>query len=162
MNIVIPIEQFNINNVFYQKAIKNTVMTDSNFIRIIYSDDICTYNGISLEFNLPITHIDKSFNKFKCYFDKQESEIVNYICNLENEIINNCNCNKQPMLRISEQFKNGAFKVLNMNNTNNTNNTNMNNNSNYKKFIIKISGLWTNDADYGLTYKFLECGNNII
>ena len=155
MNLAIPINQFNINSVFFQEAIKNTIMDDSNFIRIIYSNDICTFNGICLEFNLHITNVDKSFNKFKCMFDNVLSNnIIQSISKMEYDIISKYNINntgKQPAFRISDQIKNGIIKVLSINNNNN--NTVAHN----ATFMIKISGLWSNDLEYGLTYKFTQC-----
>lgn len=147
MNIAIPIEEFNIHHVFFQEAIKNTIMNDSNFIRVIYSNDLCILNGICLEFTLPILHIDKSFNKYKCTFDNQLScDIIKLINNLESDILNKyANKSKLPVYRISEQFKNNIIKVTNVNNCN------------LNKFLIKISGLWLTELEYGLTYKFSHC-----
>ena len=151
MNLAIPTDQFNIDNVFFQEAIKNTIMTDSHFIRIIYSDELFMLNGICLEFTLPIISIDKSFNKFKCTFDKQLSNVViKAIYKAEYDIIMKCsekNKNKTPIFRISDQLKNGVIKVINL----------CNSPTNNKKFIIKISGIWSNDLEYGLTYKFTQC-----
>ena len=91
MNLAIPADHFNINNVFFQEAIKNTIMTDSNFIRIIYSDALVMLNGICLEFTLPIVYVDKSFNKFKCNFDKQQNQsIIQAICKAEYDILMKC------------------------------------------------------------------------
>jgi len=159
MNLAIPTEQFNIQNVFFQEAIKNTIMTDSNFIRIIYSDASIMQNGICLEFTLPIANVDKSFNKFKCNFDKQMNHnIIQTICKAEYDILMKCsekNTNKTPIYRITEQLRNGVVKVINLAAPNSATN------SNNKKFIIKISGIWVNDLEYGLTYKFSQCGNGI-
>ena len=155
MNIAIPVNQFNINNVFFQEAIKNTIMDDSNFIRIIYSDDICIFNGICLEFVLHITHVDKSFNKFKCNFDNMLSNnIIQTISKIEYDIISkynmimnmNISMSKQPVFRISDQIKNESIKVLSINNS-----------THKATFMIKISGLWSNELEYGLTYKFTQC-----
>ena len=157
MNIAIPVNQFNINNVFFQDAIKNTIMDDSNFIRIIYSDDICTFNGLCLEFNLHITNVDKSFNKIKFTFDnKLSNNIIQIISKIEYDIISKYdinNMNKEPVLRINDQLKHGIIKVLQPNKCQ-LNNINAIYN---KKFIVKISGLWSNELEYGLTYKFIQC-----
>lgn len=152
MNIAIPINEFNINNVFFQEAIKNTIMDNSNFIRIIYSNDICTFNGICLEFVLHITHVDKAFNKYKYTFDNLLSNnIIQSISKLEYDILSKYNIinntNKQPTFRISEQIKNGIIKVLSINN---------NTVEHKSTFMIKVSGLWSNDLEYGLTYKFTQ------
>ena len=170
MNIAIPTVQFNINNIFFQEAIKNTIMPDSNFFRIIYSDALMMLNGICLEFTLPIMYIDKSFNKFKCNFDKQLNHtLIQTICKAEYDILTKCsekNINKIPIYRISEQLRNGVIKVMNLSPTTNSttiNSTTINSTTNNvnKKFIIKISGIWSNDFEYGLTYKFSHCGNGI-
>ena len=49
MNINVPIDKFDINNIFYSEKIKNTVMPDSYFIRIIYSNSLFTLNGVYLK-----------------------------------------------------------------------------------------------------------------
>lgn len=162
MNLAILTDQFNINNIFFQEPIKNTIMSDSNFIRIIYSDGLMMLNGICLEFTLPIIYVDKSFNKFKCNFDKQLNHtLIQSICKVEFDILAKCsekNTNKNPIYRISDQLRNGLIKVINLSTQNMTNSNSTNNN---KKFIIKISGIWSNNFEYGLTYKFTQCGNGI-
>lgn len=154
MNIAIPIQQFTINNVFFQEPIKNTIMNDSSFIRIVYSDELCMLNGICIAFTLPIIHIDKSFNKYRCTFDNQLSSIIIETINkIELSIINKLNIkNKQPSFRIADQLKNGLIKVSNMTN----NMANISNTNNHKTFIIKISGVWSTSTEYGMTYKFTQ------
>ena len=51
--------------------------------------------------------------------------------------------NKTPQLKINEQFNNGNIKVFEdiCNNTECT-------------FVLKISGVWETQYNYGLTYKF--------
>jgi hypothetical protein len=144
MNIAIPLEQFNINNVFFQDAIKNTIMNDSNFIRVIYSNELLMINGLCLEFNLPILHVDKSFNKYKCTFDnKLANTTIQNINKLEYDILSKYEFkDKQAVCRINEQLKNNMIKVTNINNPN------------INTFLIKISGIWCTELEYGLTYKF--------
>ena len=152
MNIAVPINGFNINNVFFQESIKNTIMDNSSFSRVIYSTDFFICNGICIEFNVPVLNIDKSFNKYKCIFDIQNNyNLIQTLNNIENEIISKYNIkNKIPMFRISEQLKNGYIKVAVINNINVS--TSLQN----IKFIIKISGIWSNETEYGLTYKFIQ------
>jgi len=160
MNIAIPTEQFNIHNVFFQEAIKNTIMADSNFFRIIYSDSLIMLNGICVEFTLPIIYVDKSFNKLKCIFDKQLNHtLILSVCKMEYDILTKCsalNTNKIPIYRISDQLRNGLIKVIHLSASNTSNSANK-----HKIFIIKISGIWSNEYEYGLTYKFSQCGDSI-
>jgi hypothetical protein len=152
MNIAVPINEFKINNIFFLDAIKNTIMDNSRFSRIIYSNEFFTGNGIYIEFNMPLLNIDKSFNKYKCIFDsKTNYNLIETITKIENQIISKYNfTNKIPMFRISEQLKNNYIKVTIINNINvDTYLQNI-------KFIIKISGIWSNELEYGLTYKFIQ------
>ena len=48
MNVVTTIDNYHINNVFFSDPIKNTVINDSDFVRIIYSNDEVVLNGIYL------------------------------------------------------------------------------------------------------------------
>lgn len=152
MNIAVPINEFNINNVFFQDSIKNTIMDNSQFSRLVYSSEIFAGSGICIDFNIPISNIDKSFNKYKCIFDNQNNyNLIKTITKIENEILSKCNfTDKIPMFRISEQLKNGYIKVAIINNVNIV--SYLQN----LRFIIKISGLWSNEMEYGLTYKFIQ------
>ena len=52
MYIVLDLEDININNVFYQEKVKNTVMENSNFLRVVYSNEYFALNGIFIKFNI--------------------------------------------------------------------------------------------------------------
>ena len=61
MNIVKRIDQFDENNCFFCEPIKNNVMSDGNFIRIIYSTHNLTLNGIYLLLTLNDISCEKYF-----------------------------------------------------------------------------------------------------
>ena len=46
MNVVLDIDDFKLENVFFQDSVKNTVMDNSDFIRTLYSTELFTINGI--------------------------------------------------------------------------------------------------------------------
>ena len=48
MNIVKNIEQYDENNVYFFDPIKNNIMNDGTFIRILYSTENFMLNGIYL------------------------------------------------------------------------------------------------------------------
>jgi len=155
MNVILELDQFDVNNVYFQESVKNTIMDNSNFIRVIYSNSVFMLNGIFIKFNLNIIHVEKSFNKFKCIFDKQRNtnEIV-AISTIEKDLLSKINiANKKPIYRISEQLTNGFIKIF-------IDNNKLFNNNNQHEFILKISGVWENESDYGITYKFIEEGDD--
>ena len=141
MNIVLPLEAFDINNVFYQEQVKNTVMDNSQFIRLVYSDSSLILNGIYLQFTLNVSNVERSFNKFKCTFNKSTSQsTILALSAIEHELLLKANVaqGKIAVHRVSEQLANGFLKVFK---------------GNSDQFVIKIYGIWENDTEYGLTYK---------
>lgn len=154
MNVVLGLEQFDVNNVYFQESVKNTIMDNSNFIRVIYSNSLFMLNGIFIKFNLNILYTEKSFNKFKCVFDKQRNTTeMLAISTIEKELLSKIHIvNKKPINRITEQLTNGYIKIF-------IDNNKLYNNNNQHEFILKISGIWENETDYGITYKFIEEGD---
>lgn len=147
MYIVLELKDFNINNIFFQERIKNTVMDNSNFLRVVYSNDLFVLNGLFVKFNLNLHAIEKSFNKYKCLFDiKQHNDIIVQLSQIEQYIMRRYEFdNKTPVHRISEQLNNGFLKIFNEAILKEEN-----------EFILKIYGIWETDFEYGLTYKFID------
>ena len=63
MNVVIKEEQFNLTNVYYTEPIQNIIMDNSQFVKIVYSNEDVMMNGIYLLVDLK--HINK-----ESYFKK--------------------------------------------------------------------------------------------
>lgn len=145
MNIVKTFEQYNTDFVYFCEPIKNNIMNDGNFIRIIYSTPFFVLNGIYLFINIANTTIEKYYNKYKCNFDiEQHKEVIENIHNIEQCILKKANIsNKIPQFKIYEQLKNGNIKIF------------IDNIEKINGFALKIAGLWETDTQYGLTYKFI-------
>ena len=152
MNVALDMNEFNINNVFYQKPINNTVMEDSNFIRILYSDELITINGIFIKINLKIESIDAYYNKYRCvYQENLNREVINYIKNLESIILHNYKSRKKPSYKIKEQLDTMSIKIF----------TETNVRKIPSEFILKISGLWETSTEYRITYKFTNINRQL-
>ena len=157
MNISETIKTFNINNIFYLDPIKNTVIENSNFIRILYSNELFSLNGIYIIFNFKNIQKIIQNNKIKTTFDLNNSynlQNINFIKKLEDDLLNNNTIkNKKPYFKLKDQIIQGNLK-----NTNNNyiENKNLHYKNNEEDFILKISGIWESEMEYGLTYKILE------
>ena len=147
MNIVKTTDQYNENYVYFCEPIKNNIMNEGNFIRIIYSTPLFILNGIYVSVNICHSSIEKYYNKFKCTFDtNQHKEIIDKLRIVEEGILKKVNINgKIPQHKIYEQIKNGNIKVFSetFEKINNT-------------FLLKIAGIWETENEYGLTYKFIN------
>jgi cytochrome c biogenesis protein ResB len=147
MNIVKNINQYNEDYVFFSDPIKNNIMNNGSFIRIIYSTPYFVLNGIYLFVSIVYTSTDKYFNKFKCTFDSNKYKIIiDKIQQIESGILTKCNIrNKTPQYKITEQLKNGSIKIFS------DTIEKVNNN-----FLLKIAGVWETEYEYGVTYKFIN------
>jgi hypothetical protein len=146
MNLIKTIEQYNDNNLIFCEPIKNNIMNDGNFIRILYSTNVMVLNGIYLLINLSDISCEKYYNKFKCTFNiSNNKELIDNLKLIEEEILKKYKTNKVPSYKIYEQIKCGYIKVFS--DTGNKSNC---------PFILKISGIWEIQNNYGLTYKFFR------
>jgi hypothetical protein len=151
MNIVKTIEQYDDNNIYFCEAIKNNIMNEGSFIRILYSTNLFVMNGIYLYINLNDISIEKFYNKYKCNFNiNLNTELINNLKVIEENVLKKIIINnKIPQFKIYEQIKNGHIKVFCENNNIKISN----------QFILKISGIWETVTNYGLTYKFIKINN---
>jgi len=146
MNIVKNIDQYNEDYVYFLEPIKNNIMNNGKFIRIIYSTPLFTLNGIYIRLNINNTSIDKYYNKYKCSFDtNQYKDLIDKLRIFEEGLIKKIGIiDKIPQFKIYEQFKNGNIKVFSDASEKISNH-----------FLLKIAGVWETATEYGLTYKFL-------
>ena len=149
MNIVLTINNINIDKIYYLEPIHNTIMDNSEFIKIIYSDENIILNGIYILLSLNITSIEKIYNKIKLSYNMipYNIDILNALYNIENNILKKYKSEKKARNILQEIFSLGQIKLYPTHeNINNNNNNNL---------LLKISGIWENEKEYGLTYKLL-------
>ena len=68
INLFTTLDNIEPNNIFFQTPIKNTVIDNSLFIRIIYSNKDLVLNGVFMMVPLKICFVEKSYNKYKCSY----------------------------------------------------------------------------------------------
>ena len=127
MNLCLEIDKFRLYEIYFHESIKNTVLLNSNFIRILNCNEIFTMNGIYFIFNLDNENV----------INNQIDKLIN----IEKEILNYYNKNTIHKQKIREQLIFYLKKIKN---------------SEIKKFIIKISGIWENSNYIGITNKFID------
>jgi hypothetical protein len=145
MNLVKSINQYNEDNIYFCEPIKNNVMNEGKFIRILYSTYNLVLNGIYLLVHINDITCDKYYNKYKCNFNTlHNKDIIDNIKTIEENILRKIEIKKIPQLKIYEQLRNGNIKLFNEVN------------KSFCSFILKISGIWETQFNYGLTYKFIK------
>jgi hypothetical protein len=153
MIIAKSINQYNNNYVYFCNPIKNNIIYDGKFIRIIYSTPQLIMNGIFLHLELFNVSCEKNFNKYKYSFNiEKNNSIIEEIKNIEQQLLMKADIKiKIPQFKLYEQLISGNIKLLyeNMN-------------SNKLEMVIKISGIWETQFNYGLTFKFIQINKNIM
>ena len=147
MTLLQQITHFNIKNVFFSDPIKNNIINDSIFYRIMYSTSYICLNGILIYIPLENTIIEKNYYKYKCSFDIiYNNNIIKQIQQIEIDLLNSISSSCSdliPQYKISEQLQKGNIFFFSTNKKQNI-------------VILKISGIWSNIDSYGLTYKFIH------
>ena len=149
LNAVMPIYSFQQKYAFFNDPIPNTIIDNSVFWRITYSTNALSMNSIHVFFVLPYTHITQFYNKYKCII--QEVHLKSACIRLEESILSKLNINKQPVYNIRQQIQNGFFKMFSRKKIHGP----------YDNFkvVLKVSGVWESETEYGITYKFIDYEN---
>lgn len=144
MMSILDINEISLENIFFNKSVKNNILTNGYFTKINYSDNIIVMSGLYIKIYLQEIHYEHYYNKIKCNFSLiKNNELIEQIKNLEINIINKFIISKIPQYTLYEQLKNGNIKVYNLKNTKNS-------------FLLRVSGIWENDTHYGLTFKIIS------
>jgi len=157
MYIVLTSKNFNVSNIYFNKPIENNIIENCKFIRIGYSNKYFDINNlyINTPFIIKNTHYCNFYKKYKLIIERKENiNLIKYIENIEKNIIDKfCNLNNlKPIYKLSNQLHNDFIKLYFESKTNTIINTN---NKCNIKFKLKISGIWSNNNQAGITYKFV-------
>ena len=154
MNIALHINQLSSNNIGLLDSKSNIVMDGGKFTKINFIDSYFTMNGIFIVF--PINHFvietqnNKKNMKFQWY-STQNQDAAKELMLLENRLLDFYISNKQKdfkkKLLLKQQIETGYMKIYKENHTRyNT----------ASIYVLKISGIWENRDEIGITYKLFE------
>jgi hypothetical protein len=149
MNLVINSEDLSVKNIFFNDSIKNNVMHDSSFIRILYSNKDFVLNGISIKLTIVKENTQKNLLHNKCNEYPNNIKNINYIDDLEKYILNTYNNKKLHSYKIKEQIQYLIYKLSN-------NINHIHHSIDPVVYILKISGIWETQSTIGITNKFIS------
>jgi len=138
-------------SILFSQKIKNNILAKGYFYKIYYSDKYFTSNGLLFLFDLKDIKVDNYFNRVKCMFCSiKNKKILNFIKNLERRIIEDFNFESKfrPIYRIEEQLKNEYIKIF-------SDEKIKRGKINKIQVLLKISGIWNNEKECGITFRFL-------
>ena len=153
MKLVASLEQYDGEYLSFCDSIKNNVVNEGTYLRLIYSTPTFTMHGVHLHFTVTPISFENHHNKCKIKFDKHiHKELINKLKRIEEEVIAKSDIRgKIPHYKIFEQIGYGYVKI------------HMDGELSAPvahvvhapmKMLLKISGVWETDFNYGVTYKF--------
>ena len=148
MNVILSSNQFNKSSIYYDEPIQNIIMDHSKFIKITYSTEDVMLSGIYLSLPIKYSKYEDFYKKTRVIYDTQLNyQLLNDIYEIETMILNKYSNNSKTQKRsLRNSLNTGVIKYFSMDNKPYNNN---------KVFILKISGIWENDTEYGITYKIM-------
>ncbi len=148
MNVVLTIDQFNKSHVYYGEPIQNIVMDNSKFIKITYSTENVMCSGIYLSLPIKYSKHEQYYKKVRFTYDIAiNNNWLAKIYDIETDILNKYTSVKKPRKILYETLSNGSIKIFSNDEKPLVNNSNT--------FILKLSGIWETDIEYGVTYKLI-------
>jgi len=143
----------NLKHLYFNEPVQNSIIHDSYFIRMFYSDNDVSLTGLMIPMQLSFITISKSFNKNIIIYDLHSNEeMISNICKLETLILEKYISNssnkpfKQPVYSLLNQLKSGSIKLF----------SDIDKRKQECNIILKISGVWENLKEYGITFKFID------
>jgi hypothetical protein len=157
MNLIIELNNIKLENIIFLD-IKENIIMEGNFTKIIYSNEFFVMNGVYIDLSLNYYYIEKNMNKDYFRFNTfslNNINVIKEISNIEIQMLEYYkkmfNINNKINCLLSKQMQCGNLKIFKEFSKNVLETKN-----NEKKYILKISGIWENYNEIGITYKLLE------
>lgn len=127
MNILQDLKQINSDFIFFGDDIKNSIIENGIFTRLIYSDHYMILNCMYIL-------IDPT--------EFSHNVLIETLIELEQTILTKIEINKNAQYKIKDYLKHLSLSFMFE--------------DKLKKCILKIAGIWQTDIEYGIIFKFLE------
>ena len=153
MQLVQTLSQFAKSSIYLCSPIKNTILENGSFIRLIQSTDCCIFNSISIQVIMTHVTFEQYFNKKKCTFNPLENDYnIQQLIQIEEQLLKSVNIkNKDPVFTLKTQLEKSFIKKCYLN----CNTKQLHKHYDQIDIIFKISGIWEDDIQYGLTFRFI-------
>jgi hypothetical protein len=139
--------EFNIYNIHFLEK-KINMMMDGFFTKIMFATSFMTMNGIFI--NIPFISVTTNYSNYLSIDTEKEKEYIYRFCIMEKQILQYYlmfyNIRKTPIYNLKSQLQKGYIKYY----------RDIHGPSKDTGFYLKISGIWENHNEIGMTYKIIE------
>lgn len=154
MNVLmLPLKEITDENIFFMDSKKNILM-DGTFTKLIYMNEWFTMNGIYISLPIRVQKIEANHmtgQKHTIYFSVNDhQDLLEKIEHLEKSILDKyfpvITSSSTALYSLQHSLRMGFFKIFKESKTLSKN----------TGFALKISGIWENAKNYGLSYKIMD------
>ena len=143
---MLPLNEVNEENIYFLDSKKNILM-DGTFTKLMFMNEWFTMNGIYITFPIFVQNIEINpimGQKHTITFSvNAHLDVIEKIEAIERAILSRYGSHKVPSYNINYSLRMGVFKIYKTIHKN-------------TGFALKISGIWENANNYGLSYKIVE------
>ena len=157
MNLIL--EDIDPKCLVYHQPVRNTVMDESEFMRVGYSTQLFAMNGVYTTMYLKGEVSDSFFNKSRVSYqlDTENLEQIDNMIKMEKEVLSRAGITgREEMTKLKEQLMSKSIRVFN-NDPEGASPITCEN----PEIVVKISGVWITDRAYGLTFKFFQINRQL-
>lgn len=156
MIITLYMDDINYDYVNFLDSKENKI-TSGLFTKIIYSNSIFTMSGLYFYFPIVTSNVNNNYNRLFINFNinnELNNQIITYLSDIEENVLRiyNFSKNKECKFLLKDQLQSGYIKIHSTNDVI----------DNGSKYIVKISGIWENEKNIGITYKIITIKDTII
>ena len=142
-----PLTDYHPRNVFLCDTVPNTVMADSTFTRILFSNESITLVGLHLQLHVEGARDEQYYQKTRTVFDvSTNAGVISFVERIESNILDMIGVNKKRVTKLADQLRHGILRSA----------THACWSSTGPNFVLKITGVWETDGEYGVTYKVTD------
>ena len=143
---------------YYLDSQKNALM-DGLFTKVIYTHSYFTMNGLYFYFPVQPSYLEPSKDKYFVNFDPnvtQNKAIMDILFKLETQILLHyasfVNRRKTSNMTMYRHLLKGKFRI---------HQSSPPDTFNKYTYVLKISGIWETDTEFGVTYKWAEATSTL-
>ena len=161
MILTFELDKLSIQNVYFSETRKNMVM-DGKFTKITCSDNEIVTNGIFTTLALTDYIFDKTNNRLSMKDTHKNQTIIDSVNNFEHYILEYykhvTQTNKKMIHSLKQQMDSHCLKIYR---ENYSRGYNYSHNAYDGQIILKMSGIWEDDTNFGMTYKIMEAFSSV-
>jgi hypothetical protein len=143
MNIFLPLENVNLDEVLFKKAITNKFANYNKFYKIMYNLQYFTLNSLLVVVPIVQATVTEEYNRYRTTI-QLDDEVVEKIKSLESMILNKINLETKKNISPSTQLNNTRIFCISETCPPQS----------IRKLYVRVSGVWESDMCIGLTTKY--------